>query len=287
MKIAVSGSNGYIARNLIRELVAANYEIVPIKRSVLSDIGHLTELLSNTSVVINLAGAPILTRWTIAAKNEILSSRIDTTRNIVQAINNLASDKRPTLFISASAVGIYSADQVHTEESTSFSTDFVGEVVNNWENASAELSSSVRKVIFRIGLILGKEAKTIQNLAPVFKMGLGGKIGTGKQPFPFIHINDVIRAILWSIENEKTHGTYNLVAPENIDNKTFTKTLAKILKRPAFFTVPAFILKIILGKASILLLQSPQVFPERLLNEGFEFSFPDLNSCLAEINCRY
>ncbi|HEX7584466.1 MAG TPA: DUF1731 domain-containing protein, partial [Prolixibacteraceae bacterium] len=91
------------------------------------------------------------------------------------------------------------------------------------------------------------------------------------------------KAIIWSIENQKAHGIYNLVAPENIDNKTFTETLAKFLNRPAFFTVPAFSLKIILGEASVLLLQSPQVYPERLLNEGFEFSFPDINSSIAEI----
>ena len=114
-------------------------------------------------------------------------------------------------------------------------------------------------------------------------MGLGGMIGSGRQPFPFIHISDAIRAILWSIENEKAQGTYNLVAPENIDNKTFTQTLGKFLNKPVLFTVPAFILKIILGEASALLLQSPQVVPERLLHEGFEFSFPDINSCIADI----
>jgi len=114
-------------------------------------------------------------------------------------------------------------------------------------------------------------------------MGLGGKIGNGRQPFPFIHISDAIRAILWCIENRNAQGIYNLVAPENIDNKTFTQTLGKFLNRPVLFTVPAFSLKFILGEASSLLLQSPQVVPERLLNEGFEFSFPDIDSCIAEI----
>jgi len=283
MKIAISGSNGYIAKNLIHELEKVHHEIIRIPRSKLYDFDQLSKLLSGTSVVINLAGSPILVRWTKANKNEIVRSRIDTTQNIVKAINRLAEAKRPSLFISASAVGIYSEGKLHTEESNSFASDFVGEVVKGWENASAELTPSVRKVIFRICLILGKEAKTIQKLIPVIKLGLGGKIGNGKQPFPFIHINDAIRAILWSIENEKVQGTYNLVAPENIDNKTFTQTLGKFLNRPVLFTVPAFILKIILGEASTLLLQSPQVVPERLLNEGFEFSFPDINSCIAEI----
>ena len=283
MKIAISGTSGYIARNLIVELKEAHHEVVAIKKSTLYNIDQLTELLTNTSVVINLAGAPILTRWTKTSKNEIFRSRIDTTQNIVKAINGIASDKRPSLFISASAVGIYSSNELHTEESTSFSNDFVGEVVKSWEKASEQLIPTVRKVIFRIGLILGKDAKTIQNLVPVFKMGLGGEIGSGKQPFPFIHISDVTKAIIWSIENEKSQGIYNLVAPENIDNKTFTKTLAKRLNRPSFFTIPAFALKILLGEASTLLLQSPQVFPERLLNEGFVFSFPDIISSIEEI----
>lgn len=283
MKIAVSGSNGYIAQNLIPELDSANHVVTCIARSELGDIDQLTKKLSGSDVVISLAGASILQRWTSKNKNEIISSRIDSTKNIVQAINRLPLDHRPGLFISASAAGIYSPNKIHTEESTSFSTDFVAEVVRNWENASDDLNSDVRKIIFRIGLILGKDAKTIQSLIPVIKLGLGGKIGSGKQPFPFIHISDAIHAILWCIENKNAHGIYNLVAPENIDNKTFTRTLAESLNRPAIFTVPEFILKIALGEASTLLLQSPQVYPERLLNEGFKFNYPDIYSTIKEI----
>jgi len=283
MKIAVSGSNGYIAKNLIPELESSNHVVLRIERSELGNVDQLTKKLSDIDVVISLAGSPILKRWTVANKNEIIRSRIDSTQNIVQAINRLSTEHRPGLFISASAVGIYSPNKVHTEESTSFSNDFVAEVVKNWENASNELNPIVRKVIFRIGLILGKEAKTIQSLVPIIKLGLGGKIGSGKQPFPFIHIADAILAIRWSIENKNAQGIYNLVAPENIDNKTFTKTLAESFSRPAIFTVPEFILKIALGEASTLLIQSPQVYPERLLNEGFKFTFPDIKLCLEEI----
>jgi len=283
VKIAISGSNGYIAKNLIPYLEAADHVITRIQRSELGDVDQLTKKLSGIDAVISLAGSPILKRWTKSIKNEILRSRIDSTLNIVHAINQLPIKQRPALFISASAIGIYSPDKVHTEESTSFSTDFVAEVVKNWECASDGLNPDVRKVIFRIGLILGKKAKTIQNLYPLFKLGLGGKIGSGKQPFPFIHIDDVIRAISWSIGNTNTLGTYNLVAPENIDNKNFTKTLAESLNRPAIFTVPEFILKLVYGEASSLLLQSAQVLPERLLNEGFVFSFPDIKSCITEI----
>jgi hypothetical protein len=283
MKIAVSGSNGYIAKNLIPLLEAANHSVIRIKRSELGDVDQLAKILSDTDVVINLAGAPILCRWTDHNKNEILRSRVDSTRNIVQTINQLSAERRPELFISASAIGIYSPNMVHTEESTSFSSDFVAEVVKSWEKASEDLNPDVRRVVFRIGLILGTEAKTIQNLLPLFKLGLGGKIGSGKQPFPFIHIQDVVNAILWCIENTNSQGIYNLAAPENIDNKTFTKTLAESLNRPAIFTVPEFVLKIALGEASALLLQSPQVNPARLLKEGFKFNFPDIQSTIEEI----
>jgi uncharacterized protein (TIGR01777 family) len=283
MKIAVSGANGYIAKNLKRELESAHHTILPIERILLYNVDQLSELLSDAEVVINLAGAPILQRWTEKNKDEIFRSRVETTQNIVKAINSLPDNKKPQTFISASAMGIYSPDINHTEASTSFSSDFVGEVVKSWENASVELSPLVRRVIFRIGLILGKEAKTITNLMPLFKMGLGGKIGTGKQPFPFVHIHDVVNAILWCIQNEQSQGTYNLVAPENIDNKIFTRILANSLNRPAFFTVPEFILKLVYGEAASLLLQSPQVTPERLLNEGFVFQYPEIKSCLAEI----
>jgi len=285
MIIAISGANGYIAKNLVHELERAHHKIVPIERGILYNVDQLSQTLSKSEsdVVINLAGAPILQRWTEANKKEIFKSRIGTTRNIVKAINSLPENKKPHTFISASAIGIYSPDKTHSEKSTSFSNDFVAEVVKSWENASAELSPKVRRVIFRIGLILGREAKTIQKLLPVFEMGLGGKIGTGKQPFPFIHIIDVVRAILWSIENKKTQGIYNLAAPENIDNKTFTKVFSNSLNKPAFITVPEFSLKLLYGEASSLLLQSAQVIPEKLLDEGFVFSFPDIKSCIVEI----
>lgn len=283
MNIAVAGANGFIARNLISELEADHHTIVPIKRRLLYNAEKLAVLLSDTDVVINLAGAPILQRWTDANKKEILSSRIETCRNIVKAINSLPDNAKPRTFISASAVGIYLPDKMHTEESKMYANDFVGEVVKQWEDASMGLSPKVRRVVFRIGLVLGKESQTMKRLLPVFKLGLGGKIGSGRQPFPFVHIFDVVNALVWGIQHERASGIYNLVAPDNIDNKTFTGVLAKSLNRPAIFTVPAFLLKIAYGEAASLLLQSPRVKPQKLLNEGFAFLFPDIQSCIAEI----
>lgn len=283
MKIAISGATGYIAKNLIWELQADHHSIVPLNRDVLYHVDRLTELLSDVDVVIHLAGAPILQRWTGANRKEILDSRVTSTQNIVKAINGLPENKKPHTFISASAIGIYSPGAIHTEKSISFSNDFVYEVVSKWEEASSDLSPLVRRVVFRMSPILGKEAQPIQKLLPVFKSGLGGHIGSGTQPFPFVHIFDVVNAIVWAMQNKLAKGIYNLVAPDSIDNQTFTHVLAHTLNRPAQFTVPGFMLKLAYGEASSMLLHSPQVKPERLLNEGFAFLFPDIKSCLAEI----
>jgi uncharacterized protein (TIGR01777 family) len=283
MKIAISGSNGYIARNLEGKLKNAGHDISQINRNALYDIDLLTTTLTGIDVVIHLAGSPILQKWTTQNKAEILRSRTESTKNIVQVINQLPAEQKPHALIVASAVGIYSPNLPHTESSTDFTNDFVGQVVKSWEKSSDGLDKSVRKVIFRIGVVLGKESQTIKNILPIFKAGLGGKIGSGAQPFPFVHIEDVTSAIFWAIRNAEVHGIYNLVNPESISNAQFTNELARILQRPAIFKVPEFALKLVYGKAAALLLQAPVVYPERLLKYGFRFRYPDLKSSLTEI----
>ena len=283
MKIALSGANGFIGGNLVHNLKNSGHEVIEIKRSQLYDRAALTNALSGTEVVVHLSGAPILCRWTNENKKEILRSRVESTRNIVQVINNLPERNKPHTYISASAIGIYLPGQRHTEESQSFSTDFLGDVVNQWEESSSELTGSVRKIIFRIGLVLGKEAKMMKQLLPLFKLGLGGKIGNGRQAFPFVHIKDVTQAIVWTAQNHEAKGIYNLVAPQNITNNQFTKALSKAVRRPALFTVPEFALKIRFGEAAALLLQSPIVEPKRLIESGFEFKYPDIKTTLGEI----
>ena len=283
MKIVISGTSGYLGQNLIQKLNLKGHTCVNISRKNLYSIPDLTTLLQGTDLVIHLAGAPILRRWTKKIKSEILDSRVVTTQNISKAIRLLPESQRPHSFISASAIGIYATNYKHDETSTNFSTDFVGEVVQKWESSSAEMPATVRKINFRIGLVLGKEAKTITKLLPIFKLGLGGRIGSGEQAFPFVHINDVVEAFTWAVENIAAEGIYNLVAPESISNKQFTKALAHQLRKPAIFPVPAFALKLLYGEASTLLLQSPEVYPKRLLNQGFIFTFPNIKSCFDEI----
>ena len=284
MKIRITGISGYLGKKIGEELKKRGHEVLGIdRRLIYGSLTTLSKEIEGTDVIINLAGAPILQRWTERNKILIHESRVRTTRNLVKAINALPLEMQPKKLISASATGIYKPGFSHDENSANFDEGFVGKVVQDWENASIELPLHLQKNILRIGLVLGKEAKTITNLILPFKLGCGATIGNGKQPFPFIHENDVIKAFIWAVEDLDKSRIFNLVAPENISNKEFTKALAKALNRPAIFSIPEFILRMVLGEAAVLLTESPTVEPRNLLEAGFEFRYPDIESALKEI----
>lgn len=284
MKIKATGSSGYLGNLILNQLKENGHRVSGINRKFLmGPIEDLKDEIRNSDVIINLAGAPILQRWTNKNKAIIFDSRVKTTQNLVQAINNLPLQEQPKKFISASAIGIYKSGFKHNENSQNFDNGFVGNVVKNWEAASNGLSPNIQRNIFRIGVVLGKNAKTITNLLLPFKLGLGATIGNGKQAFPFVHEKDAVRAFVWAVENSKPGGTFNLVAPENISNKDFTKALAKNLKRPAILFIPKFVLKLALGEAAILLTEGAEVKPKHLLEAGFEFHYPTIAKALEEI----
>lgn len=284
LKIKVTGASGYLGKLILNQLKENGHHVSGINRKfLLGTIEDLKDEIRNSDVIINLAGAPILQRWTNKNKTIIFESRVKTTQNLVLAINNLPLQEQPKKFISASAIGIYKSGFKHNESSQNFDKGFVGNVVKNWEDASNSLSPNIQRNIFRIGLVLGKNAKTITNLLLPFKLGLGATIGNGKQAFPFIHEQDLVNAFVWAVEKSEIGGTFNLVAPENISNKDFTKALAKSLNRPAFLFIPEFILKIVLGEAAILLTEGAEVEPQNLFKAGFEFQFPDIQTTLNEI----
>lgn len=212
MKIKITGSNGYLGRLISAQLRKNGHSVSGINREVLyTKAKALKEEVRDTDIIINLAGSPILKRWTKSNKNLIHESRVHTTRNLVQAINLLKESERPSKFISASAIGIYKNGKRHTESSQDFSNGFLFSVTSNWENELTKLPSSVQQNIFRIGLVIGKDAKTIKNLIIPFKLGLGTSLGNGKQAFPFIHIKDLVNAFIWAIENKTISGVFNLV----------------------------------------------------------------------------
>lgn len=284
MKIAITGSSGFIGTSLQKGFFKSDIEFLPLKRNETDTVW--AEKIGQCDVLINLAGAPVIQRWTTRNKKKILYSRINTTKRLLTIINELPRRNSPRLFISASAIGVYpSADgKTYDEDSNAIGNGFLSEVVVQWEKEAMELTNRyVRLVIPRIGVVLGKGGGMLKKILPLFKMGLGGVIASGKQGVSFIHIDDLVRAFMFFIENKDTAGIYNLTAPEITSNRELTKTLADILKRPAIVPVPAFALKLLYGKAATIMINGEKVYPGRLLANGFKFSFSNIETALNDL----
>jgi uncharacterized protein (TIGR01777 family) len=292
MKIGITGGTGLIGAHLIEKLAEElSAEILLIPRKLLyGNVQDLSLFIKSCEIIIHLSGSPIVCRWNSKNKQLLRDSRILTTRNLSYAIGLM--ETKPKLFISTSAVGIYDTDHTHNESSMNFSNDFLGVLCNDWEKAAYKIEKfGVRTIIFRLGVVLSEKGGALARVLPVFRYGLGGKLGNGMQALPFIHIKDLIAAYLFVILNKEADGVYNLVAPEMISNADYTKTLSSFINRPAFFHVPAFILKIIFGEGAKVLLSGQKVVPKRLLNMGFSFCFPTLvvtlNSLLIDNQLKY
>lgn len=284
MLIKISGITGYIGSVISKELRDRGHSVEGISRELLyGPTDQLANYLNGTDAVIHLAGSAILTRWTDKNKKIILESRSETARNLTHALKSLPSGIRPEKVISASGISIYNPGKSHTENSIDFGKGFLVEVVKQWETAWIDLPKDVGLTIFRMAVVLGKKSPAIQNMLLPFKLGLGGKIGNGYQPFPFVHEEDVAKAYVWALETPVSGGLYILAAPYPVSNSTFTGALAKTLNRPAFMTVPSLALKLIYGEASTMLTESPEVHPEKLLNKGFRFKYPTIEETLEAI----
>ena len=281
MLICIAGANGFIGRNLYNSFLQQGYRIERITRKDFLNDSVLMAKVNRASVIINLVGAPILKRWTNSNKRIIEESRIETTKGLVRAINS--AESKPELFISVSAVGIYSVEGEHTEESQAYANDFLGQLCQKWEKELEEVDNRLRVVIFRLGIVLGKGGGALKQMLPVFKLGLGATIGSSRQPMPWIHLNDVINAITLAMENKHFSGVINLVSPHQINNLQFSKSLARALKRPLFFRIPEGLLKLFYGKAAHVLTQGQVVIPKRLQELKFKFAFSQIDEALKNI----
>jgi uncharacterized protein (TIGR01777 family) len=242
--------------------------------------------ISRADVIVNLAGYPVSKRWTSRNRKQILESRVHTTRRIVTILNSLPHSGHKKLFISASATGIYpdNSAEVFTESDETFSHNFLGVVVRKWESEAMKLENPlVRLVIVRFGVVLGDNSPIISRLIPVFKAGFGGTLGRGNQLMPFIHVEDILSAFRFFVNNSQAAGVYNLVVPQIISNKDFTKALAKRLKKPSIFFVPSIVLFVLFGNASRVMLKGSAVLPVRLQKDGFVFGFDTIEKALGNI----
>jgi uncharacterized protein len=284
MRIKMTGSSGYLGGLISNELIKNGHHVEGISRQLLyGPVQDLAKDLEKAEVVIHLAGAPILKRWTEKNKKDIYDSRVRTAGNIAAAIKNLPEPNRPRKVISASGITIYAVGKAHTEKSRDFNTGFLGNLTQDWEAAWKELPGKVSLTIFRAAAVLGRKSAAIRKMNLPFKAGVGGKIGSGEQPFPFIHERDVAKAYLQAVENPGMNGVFNLAAPQQITNSEFTQAMSRQLNRPAVIPVPALGLRMVYGQAVIMLTESPSVIPEALTNIGFRFQYPDIESTLKEI----
>ncbi|WP_255434102.1 TIGR01777 family oxidoreductase [Carboxylicivirga sp. M1479] len=285
IKVAISGATGFIGTALTDFLRENGYEVVPLlRKDFLKSAEQLMLKISGCSIIINLAGAPIAAKkWTIPYKKEIKKSRVETTRRLVDAVHLL--DKKPDLFISSSAVGVYDSFEVHDEFSTNYANDFLGEVCHSWETEAYKVQhiDKVRLCIVRLGVVLGNEGGAFPRMLTPFKYGLGAKLGDGHQVFPFIHLNDLLSAFWYLIQRTESSGIYNLVAPQMISNLEITNALKDRTRKTILPVIPEKVLKLLLGDGADVLLVGQKVIPKRLLNDEFPFAFPDFKSVLDDL----
>lgn len=282
-KIAITGSTGLIGRRLIKYFSPQYYEVISLVRN---DFGLTNEELSwkleGCQIIINLAGSPVIQRWTSKSRKRIIESRVRTTEKLMASIQLLP--EKPLLFLNASAIGIYDTTHIHTEESLLFDEGFLGEVVQKWEAAVFNVSENVeRHVLLRIGIVLSLQGGAIAQMKNIFRFGLGGFLGSGKQQMAFIHIYDLCRIIEFLIKNGTLQGPVNAVAPDICNNREFSRAFARFYGWRHLFFIPGFVLKILYGKAAQTLLKGQHVIPQLLINAGFEFKYPGIEQAINSL----
>lgn len=292
-RILVSGVSGSIGAALLPSLKARGYNISRLVRGPGSGEGQISwnpeaplspESVSGYEAVIHLAGESIGGRWTDAKKKRILESRVQGTRHLAEA---LAKTKdRPRVLITASAIGYYGdrEDEVLREESPP-GQGFLPDVCREWEAASQPAAQAwIRTVHMRTGLVLSPQGGALQKMLPPFRLGLAGNMGSGRQWWSWIDVQDWVGAVHHILKTDLLQGPVNIVSPQPVTNAEFTKTLASVLSRPAFFPMPAFAARLVFGQmADELLLASQRVEPKKLLASGYPFQYSDLRKSLAAI----
>ena len=276
MNIAITGASGFLGTRLTQTLIEAGHYVHPLPRSP-----QPTDLLAADGVV-HLAGANVAQRWTPAVKQRIYSSRIDTTRTLVQSLGLLS--QRPKVLVCASAIGIYGSrgDELLTEHSPAAS-DFLANVVIDWETAAREaVPLGVRVVNTRFGVVLGPGG-ALAKMLPPFRLGLGGPLGSGKQWMSWIHIDDAAGLVQFALEDSEISGPVNATAPHPVTNAQFTRELAHALHRPAIFSVPKIALQLMFGEMAETVLASQRVLPRAAQSAGFEFRYGTLAPALANV----
>jgi hypothetical protein len=299
MNIFMTGATGFIGRAFTLRLLGEGHAVTAIVRDEArarsrlggevallpesAGVAAMRDALASSDAVVNLAGEPLIGRWTAKRRQAIAASRVDLTERLVVAMRD--AERTPRTLISASAVGYYGdrGDEILTEDSAP-AVGFLSDLCARWEQAAMQAEElGARVVTLRTGIVLGREGGALAKLLSPFRLGLGGPIGSGRQYMPWIHLHDHVELIATALRDDELRGPMNLTAPEPVTNAAFARALGRALRRPAFVPVPAFALKAALGEAATVLLSSQRAVPQRAISAGFSFRYPEIEQALADI----
>ena len=299
MRLLITGATGLIGKVICRLLADDGHQIVvlsrrPEKARVLPVVGSFhwepaaslppNEAWEGVEGVIHLAGEPVIgLRWTDELKRRIRDSRVIGTRNLVNGIRGVSS--RPKVLISASAVGYYgNRGKESLNELSPAGKGFLSDICQEWEREAAKAQElSLRVSCIRVGIVLSRDGGALERMLPPFKLGIGGRLGSGEQWFPWIHINDIAGIFRHALLTPSLNGPINGVAPGIVTNEELTKELAAVLHRPSFFPVPELALQILMGEMAEVIMMSQRVAPKVVLESGYQFNYPELRPALQNL----
>ncbi len=294
MNVTLTGATGFLGRHIVAALLEAGHHPRILTRTPPANLppgvdfslwpSDTGEGLHSADAVIHLMGEPVAQRWSAEVKTRIRSSRVDGTRRLAEALDSIPD--KPQVVVSASAIGYYGerGDETLTESSPP-GQGFLADVCVEWEKSADLLEAlGIRVVKIRIGLVLGKDGGALDKMLPPFRLGIGGKLGSGRQWMSWIHIDDLAALFRFALENPAVAGPVNATAPNPVTNAEFTRELAHALHRPALFPVPAFALHVLYGEMAGMILASQRVLPEAAESAGYVFRHPDLPAALASLD---
>lgn len=301
-RVVVTGATGTIGSALCNALLARGDEVIAVSRdaerarAALGDrVKAFTwavptweppppEALAGADAVVHLLGEPLDQRWTERAKTEIRDSRVRGTRSLVQALERLPADARPSVLVSQSATGFYGpSDDRELDERADAGGDFLAGVVRAWEAEASAATSMLRVAQTRTGVVLSTRGGAIARMLPFFRLGVGGPVAGGHQYLSWIHLDDVVGGLLFAIEDSRVSGPVNLTSPEPVTNAEFSRALGSVLHRPAVLPVPAPALRLLYGEMAEVVTTGQRVVPRRLRELGFEFRYPALEPALRDV----
>ena len=294
MNLLITGGTGFIGSALCSRLLEEKHNIVVLSRHIeaikppIKAITDLEQLKDDDifDVVINLAGEPIANkRWSNQQKQRILSSRIDTTENLIAYLKK--SEHKPKLLINGSAIGYYGIGRMDDiiDEKAGGDDSFSSQLCQEWETVALKAETlGIRTCLLRTGIVLGKNGGALSKMLPPFKMGFGGKIGHGKQWMSWIHLDDLVGIILFCIKHDNLKGAINGTSPNPVINQVFAKALGTALKRPTIFAMPVIVIKLLMGQmGEELLLAGKRILPGKILDAGYNFQYKTLEDALTNI----